>query len=111
MTQMMPDDLWREFPKTATEFEAPSGARTTRYRAATGRSRSSRRAPFMGSFLLSAFPCAASQFLPEIKLKLQNRDPIFFTLFIWCEYHHIILFSICRFSARILQATQHLNSN
>ena len=22
MTQMMPDDLWREFPKTATEFEA-----------------------------------------------------------------------------------------
>jgi hypothetical protein len=22
MTQTMPDDLWREFPKTATEFEA-----------------------------------------------------------------------------------------
>ena len=22
MTQAMPDDLWRDFPKTATEFEA-----------------------------------------------------------------------------------------
>ena len=22
MTQTMPDDLWREFPKTATDFEA-----------------------------------------------------------------------------------------
>ena len=22
MTQVMPDDLWRDFPKTATEFEA-----------------------------------------------------------------------------------------